>query len=646
MYVVKRSTHNPILIPNRDHYWESFATFNMCPIKHGKITYGLYRAISAVDTMATQQQISIIGIGKSHDGNHFEDRVPFIVPEQEWEAHGCEDPRVTYFEGKYYIFYTALSRYPFGPEGIKVAVAVSKDLKKIDERHFVTPFNAKAMTLFPKRINGKITVIFSAHTDIPPAHVSIAQFDHIEQLWDVDFWEEWVKDLDKHTVDFRRNLYDHLEVGAPPLLTKYGWLLIYSHIQNYFSSPEGLDRVFGIEALLLDKDDPTKILGRTKGPMLVPKESYELSGYVGNVVFPTGALIDKDTLTIYYGAADTTTCTAHVNLHDLIGSMCPDTAPDFSFKRYSKNPIISPKPESDWESKATFNPAAIYLKGKTHILYRTLSNDNTSFIGYAKSTNGLNIDERLEMPVYFPREDFEMKKISNGNSGCEDPRLTQIGNNIFICYTAYDSIGPPHVAISSISVKDFLNHKWNWEKPILITPPGFDDKDTCLFPEKLKDGFFILHRVGNDICGDYVKSLDFSKNTVNKCIHVFGPRPNTWDSAKVGISAPPMKTKYGWLLLYHGVSKTHSTYRVGAVLLDLKDPAIVLARSTDAIFEPEEPYEKVGIVNNVVFPCGMTLRKGILYIYYGGGDKVVGVATMKLSIILNALVHGRRFNQK
>lgn len=644
MYVVKRSIHNPILIPNRDHYWEEFATFNMSPIKVGKTTYGFYRAISAVDKMNDQQQISTIGIGRSHDGVHFENREQFIVPVEEWEAHGCEDPRVTFFEGKYYIFYTALSRYPFGPEGIKVAVAVSKDLSKVDERHFVTPFNAKAMTLFPERINGKITVIFSAHTDSPPAKVSIAQFDHIEQLWDVDFWEEWIQTLDSHAVDFRRNEYDHLEVGAAPLLTKYGWLLIYSHIQNYF--PGGGDRIFGIEALLLDKNDPTKIIGRTNGPILVPEESYELSGYIGNIVFPTGALINKDTLSIYYGAADTTNCIAFVNLNDLISTMCPDKFPEFHFKRAKENPIISPKSENDWESKATFNPAAIYLKGKTHILYRTLSSDNTSFIGYASTKDGVNLEERLATPIYIPRADFEMKKISGGNSGCEDPRLTQIGKNLYICYTAYDSIGPPRVAISSISTKDFLNRKWNWSEPQLITPPGFDDKDTCLFDKKFKHGYFILHRVGNEICGDYLKTLDFTKDTVNKCIRVIGPRINSWDSAKVGITAPAIKTKYGWLLLYHGVSRSHGTYRVGAVLLDNKDPGIVLARTNDPIFEPETIYEKVGIVNNVVFPCGMVLRGDTLYIYYGGADKVVGLATIKFSTLISTLVHGQKYDGK
>ena len=153
-------------------------------------------------------------------------------------------------------------------------------------------------------------------------------------------------------------------------------------------------------------------------------------------------------------------------------------------------------------------------------------------------------------------------------------------------------------------------------------------------------GYFILHRVGNEICGDYFKTLDFEKEQVKKCIRIIGPRENAWDSAKVGITAPPIKTKYGWLLLYHGVSRSHSAYRVGALLLDLKDPAIVLARSTDPIFEPVEGYEKVGIVNNVVFPCGMIVKDKLLYIYYGGADTVVGVATMDLDIILKALLRG------
>ncbi|MFA6355020.1 MAG: hypothetical protein WCW65_01170 [Candidatus Paceibacterota bacterium] len=644
MYVAKKSEYNPILVPNKDHYWEGFATFNLSPVKYGKKIYGFYRAISSIDNLKKQKQISIIGVGKSKDGVHFDDRVPFIKPEEKWEACGCEDPRVTFFEGKYYIFYTALSAFPFNKDNIKVAVAISKNLKKVDSRHLVTPFNAKAMTLFPERINGKIVVIFSAYTDMPPAKVCIVKLDKIEQLWDKSFWDKWEKEIDNHTVDFSRNHYDHLEIGATPIKTKKGWLLIYSHIQNYFSDPERLDRIFGVEALLLDLKDPTKIIGRTTGPILVPSENYEMSGYIENVIFPTGALLDKDNLSIYYGAADTTVCIAYVSLSDLINTMDNNKDSKWKFKRYIKNPIIIPNALNKWEAKATFNPAAIYLGGKTHILYRTLSDENTSFIGYASTRDGLNIDERLDKPIYSPREDFEMKKVSNANSGCEDPRITKIGKNLYICYTAYDSVHPPKVAISSISEKDFLAKNWNWAKPFLVTPEGLDDKDACLFPTKFKDGYFILHRVNNEMCGDYLSSLDFTAEKVNKCIRVIGPRRNTWDSAKVGITAPPIKTKYGWLLLYHGVSKSHSTYRVGALLLDINDPAIVLARSSDPIFSPEEDYEKNGIVNNVVFPCGMVVKGKELFIYYGGGDKVVGVATMKLSIILESLVRGSKFN--
>lgn len=636
MYVVKRSHHNPILAPYRDHYWEAFATFNMSVVKKGKTFYGVYRAISAEDRLLTPQQISIIGIGKSENTVHFQECVPFITPEEEWEKYGCEDPRITYFEGNYYTFYTALSKYPFEASGIKVAVAISKDLKKIDERHLVTPFNAKAMTLFPERINGKITVIVTVNTDMPPSKIVIAQVDKIEDLWNPKFWEKWYANLDEHAIDLKRVSSDHTEIGAPPIKTKHGWLLLYSHIQNYFPGGNG-DRIFGVEAVLLDFKNPLKIIGRTRSPILVPRESYELSGHVPNIVFPSGAVLEKDTLYIYYGAADTTTCMAHVNLTDLLGTIRPETAHKWQFCRSSKNPIITPNKTHSWEVKATFNPAALRIRGTTHILYRALSEDNTSSIGYAKSKNGVSIDERSADPVYIPREDFELKKVAGGNSGCEDPRLTKIGKTIYMCYTAFDGIGPPRVAITSITEKNFLQKNWQWERPIIITPVGFDDKDTCIFPEKTNGKYFILHRVGDVMCGDYLKALNFKTQIVKKCTRIIGPRMNSWDSLRVGISAPPIKTKYGWLLLYHGISKSHSTYRVGALLLDLNDPAIILARSSDPIFEPEETYEKVGIVNNVVFPCGMVEKDGVLFIYYGGADTVVGVATMELKIILKAL---------
>lgn len=637
MFVIKRTEDNPILVPTRDHHWEASATFNMSPIKHGQNIYGLYRAISARDTLRTPDRISTIGLAKSSDGLHFENRKQFIVPEEEWEKFGCEDPRVTFFEGRYYIFYTALSTYPFRAEGIKVAVAISDDLKKIRERHLVTPFNAKAMTLFPERIKGRATVLFSAHTDGSPAKMVVAQADDISLFWSTKFWEKWHDSIDDHKLDLRRNDYDHVEVGAAPIKTRYGWLLIYSHIENFFPSPETVSPKFGIEALLLNLEDPQQIIGRTRGPMMVPEEPYEISGHSLNIVFPSGALLDGDILTIYYGAADTTICSARVSLDDLISSIYGETERRWRFKRFEGNPIIRPDPRRIWESKATFNPAAIELEGKIHILYRALSDDNTSTIGYAVSKDGLSISERLPEPIYLPREDFEIKKMEGANSGCEDPRVTKIDKDLYMFYTAFDGIGPPRVAVTSIKEKDFLSRHWKWKRPELITPKGIDDKDACIFPEKIGGKYLILHRIGTDICADFLKSLNFTTETVKKCIRIFGPRPGMWDSAKVGITAPPVKTRKGWVLLYHAVSDHHHTYRIGAVLLDLIDPTTVLSRSADPILAPDKPYEKEGLVRNVVFPCGMIVREGLLYIYYGGADKVVGVATMELDILVNAL---------
>lgn len=645
MYVARKLDTNPILIPKKEHYWEEFATFNMSTIKKDSKIIGLYRAISASDKIHHQSQISIIGRAESDNGIDFYNRQKFIEPSEEWDDNGCEDPRVTFFEGRYYTFYTALSRFPFGPEGIKIGVAVSDDLETISEKHLVTPFNSKAMILFPERVNGKVTVMFSYHTDVPPnpAKIVIAQADNIEDLWSEDFWNNWIDKIDENTLDLKRTPYDHIEIGSTPIKTDYGWFLIYSHIQNYYPHPKNLDKIFGVEAILLDKDNLKKMRGRTRGPILVPSEVYEMTGYVPNVIFPSGHILDKDILTIYYGAADTTVCAAQVYFKDLLETVYEDTAPDRMFKRYSGNPIIVPSDEGGgWQSFATFNPASIYLGDKIHILYRAMSKDNTSYIGYASSLDGFNLDQKLEEPIYSPREDFEAKKVPNGNSGCEDPRITKMGDTLYLCYTAYDGINPPRVAISTIKEKDFLDQKWNWSRPVLITPEGFDDKDTCLFPEKFEDGYFIIHRIDGEITGDYLNKIDFNEEIIDRSLKIIGPRTNAWDSLKVGVSSQPIKTDYGWLVLYHGVSKSHSTYRVGAVLLDLKDPAIVLARSTDAIFEPEEEYEKVGIVNNVVFPCGMVIKDDLLFTYYGGGDRVVGVATMKLSVILDSLVRGHK----
>lgn len=636
MFVIRRSSHNPILAPVVDHPWEARGVFNPSPVKRGVITHVLYRALGKPDVLMTPSGISTIGKALTLDGHHFQNRRQFIIPEEEWERFGCEDPRVTYFEGTYVIFYTALSETPPRPSGIRVGVALSKDLEKIDERHLVTPFNAKAMALFPQRINGKITAILTAHTDEPPAKIAIAQCDRLEQLWDPEFWKGWQEEINSFWVNPLRFDHDHVEVGSPPVKTKDGWLMFYAYIQNYFG---GGERVFGIEALLLDLLDPHTIVGRSKGPLMAPEEIYERYGLVPDVVFPTGCLLEKDgRLDLYYGAADTVCAKAFVNLSDVIADLKHDEQSELAV-RAKQNPIITPDPKHAWEKRATFNAGAIDLGGKVHLLYRAMSEDNTSVFGYAASKDGVHISERLDQPAYVPREDFEMKRgPADGNSGCEDPRITKIGETIYMTYTAFNGVDPWRAALTSIGKKDFLAKRFDrWTKPVLISPEGIGDKNLCLFPEKIGGQYMLLHRIGSQICADFTDSLDFKNRKLTRCIEIMGPRPGVWDSQKIGITGPPIKTDKGWLLIYHGVSKTN-TYRLGAALLDLVNPTIVLSRTTGPILEPVEEYERVGQIKNVVFSCGVVRRKDTLFVYYGGADSVLGVAKVALKRLLNVLL--------
>ena len=630
---IQRYDKNPILKPKSIHSWEAEATFNPCPIRKGNKIYLLYRALSLPHyrkLTKTVQAVSSIGIGISDDGIDFHDRKRLIIAEEEWEKYGCEDPRITKLDDKYFIFYTALSIYPFTADGIRVGVAISRNLEKIDEKHLVTPFNAKAMALFPERIDGKIFTIFSIHTDKPPTRICLASFNKEEEIWDQNYWKSWYKNYEKYILPIPLKPQDHMEVGAPPLKTPYGWLLIYSYIKNYFSS----NRLFTIQAALLDLKNPFKIIGHTKNPLLVPEEYYEKIGLVPNVVFPSGALIEKNKIYLYYGAADTVCCLAFIDLNLLL-EMLLEKRKIINFERAKENPIITPIPEHDWEAKATFNPGAIYLDGKIHIIYRAMSWDNTSVLGYATSKDGIHIDYRCEKPIYVPREPFEQKLEPGANSGCEDPRLTLIEDKIYMCYTAFDGRNPPRVALTWIKVDDFLEEKWNWAKPVLISAPGIDDKDAFIFPEKIEGKYFIVHRSGEDIDSALVSNLNFDGKTWIEEYRWVRPRKGWWDSKKIGAACPPIKTEKGWIMLYHGISDDN-IYRVGAILLDLKNPLKIVARTPEPIFEPQMQYEKEGHVPNVVFPCGAVKIKDRIFMYYGGADKVIGVATIQINKLLKA----------
>jgi beta-1,2-mannobiose phosphorylase / 1,2-beta-oligomannan phosphorylase len=297
-------------------------------------------------------------------------------------------------------------------------------------------------------------------------------------------------------------------------------------------------------------------------------------------------------------------------------------------ERFTGNPILRPIEEHDWESRQVFNPAAIYLNGKIHLLYRAIGNDNISRFGYAASADGFTIDERLPEPVFEPVADSE-------KNGCEDPRLSEVDGQLLMTYTAlreYSHIQAYQIALTSIAKQDFVEKKWNWGTRRLPFR-GIRNKDAVIFPEKIGGRYVMLHRIEPDLC------IAYSDDLVHWCdiMSVMTPQAEGWDSGKIGVAGQPVKIKDAWLVLYHGVN-VERLYSLGIALLDLAHPEQVLYRSKEHILAPNADYERFGKVPNVVFSCGNVVLDGRFFIYYGAADSVVCVATVELDNLLS-LIH-------
>ncbi len=297
-------------------------------------------------------------------------------------------------------------------------------------------------------------------------------------------------------------------------------------------------------------------------------------------------------------------------------------------ERFSDNPILRPIEDHSWESREVFNSAAIYLDDKVHLLYRAIGNDNISRLGYATSLDGYTIKERFEQPIFEPANDSE-------KDGCEDPRLSEADGQLVMTYTAlkeYDHLQVYQVALTTISEKDFSNRNWNWG-PRKLPFPGIRNKNAVVFPEKIKGRYVMLHRIDPDLCIAYSDDL----NRWCDIMSVMKPRADNWDNWKIGVAGTPMKINEGWLVLYHGLN-VDRMYSLGIVLLDKENPDQVLYRSKEHILAPKEDYERFGKVPNVVFSCGNVIIDDKLFVYYGGADNVLCVATMKMDELL-ALIH-------
>jgi predicted GH43/DUF377 family glycosyl hydrolase len=300
------------------------------------------------------------------------------------------------------------------------------------------------------------------------------------------------------------------------------------------------------------------------------------------------------------------------------------------FKRHKGNPILTAA-DLPRMVNAVLNPGATVLDGRTLLLLRVEHRTGLSSLLVATSEDGLSgweIDRERHLQ---PRsERFEE------HWGIEDPRITQIGEDYHVVYVGYSTAGP---LVCHAVTRDFVE----WEHRGVLQPP--EDKDAALFPRLFDGRWALVHRpvsampgLGSHIWISFSPDLRYWGDSR---ILVPARRGGWWDANKVGLGPPPLLTRDGWLLCYHGVRTTASgsIYRLGLALLDRDDPSKVIARGNEWVFGPQEPYERGGDVPGVVFPCGWVLRDDgdTLHLYYGAADSSVCVAEASLSELLDHL---------
>lgn len=287
-------------------------------------------------------------------------------------------------------------------------------------------------------------------------------------------------------------------------------------------------------------------------------------------------------------------------------------------------PVLVPNPENPWEALNVFNPSVVVYNGLFHMHYRAQGHNYVSRIGYAVSTDGMNWN-RMQEPVLSPSSEADAR-------GVEDPRVTELEGRFYMAYTAFDrdspfpAVGTPPTGITPMyAVSDNLI-TWETIGPVVR---GEDNKDHALFPQKVGGRFVTFHRRPPSVWlafGD-----DMSSWTDHK--EILSPRPGLWDGKRIGAGGPPILTDEGWLMIYHGYNDEH-VYRMGVALLAKDDPTKVLKRPEEFVLEPQTAWELRGDVPNVVFGTANPVVDGTVYLYYGGADRVVGLAKADLGALL------------
>jgi predicted GH43/DUF377 family glycosyl hydrolase len=283
---------------------------------------------------------------------------------------------------------------------------------------------------------------------------------------------------------------------------------------------------------------------------------------------------------------------------------------------------------------SVFNAAAVRFNGSYLLLNRVEDLAGSSCLWLARSDDGVHFTPDPE-PALLPAPDEPFRTVEHYS--LEDARITPVGDEFYITYVAYSGFG----CVTNLARTYDFQH---YERIAIMTLP--DNKDVVLFPEKIGDRYAKLDRPmtrSDRNMGDMW--ITFSPDLVHwgDPRPVMRSRPRKWDETKIGAGAPPIRTDHGWLEIFHGVRQNASglLYRLGAVLLDLREPWRVVGRAPEAILSPIAAGDFTGNVPNVVFTCGAILEDdGELKIYYGAADQVMCLATAPVKDVIALCLQG------
>ena len=283
-------------------------------------------------------------------------------------------------------------------------------------------------------------------------------------------------------------------------------------------------------------------------------------------------------------------------------------------KRYENNPILT-KDDIPYPVQTVHNAGVTKFDGRYIMLFHSHLDTGRSIIGLAESEDGFNFKARpkpfmapSKEPIFCEYEEFSV----------EDPRITHLEGAYYITYSTYSAHG---VRVGLAKTTDFESV----ERMAFITQADY--RNTVLFPEKIDGRYARLDRPHSDI-SSWSIWISFSPDLLywGDSRLVMKPAKYHWDQMKIGPGAPPIRTDKGWLNIYHGVFPTMDghVYRLGVALHKLDNPAQVLGVGDRWILQPEDEWEIVGYVHNVVFTCGAVPEDdGTLKLYWGGADKVM-----------------------